>query len=106
MPDLEINMELLKMGLFWLIGGGGAAGLSFWVMNKIKAQRDFGAEYNRYLSIAIAATFGIIAYVAAVLLSYFPTPLNLQAWLEALFAAAFIAGGGSQVIHGRAKLRK
>lgn len=106
MPDLEINMELLKMGLFWLIGGGGAAALSFWAMTKIKAQKDFGAEYNRYLSIAIASTFGILAYVGAVFLSYLPTPAGTQAWLEALFAAAFIAGGGSQAIHGRAKLRK
>lgn len=105
MPELEINMDLIKLVLFYVIGGGGSAAFSFWAMTKIKAQKDLGAEGNRYLSIAISAATGIAAFVAAVFLSYLPMPATPQDWLEAVFAAGFIAGGGSQAIHGRAKLR-
>ena len=45
------------------------------------------------------------AYAASVGLGYQPEPVSQQAWVEALFAVAFVATGLSQVIHGRAKLR-
>ena len=83
----------------------GAGALTFWLMEKVPELRDLPSEGKRYASIIIAAVLSMAAYTASVALGYQPQPESQQAWVEVLFAVAFVATGLSQVIHGRAKLR-
>jgi hypothetical protein len=97
-------MELADF-LTWLIGGGGAAVLAFWLMEHLPLE-GLASEYRRYLSLAIAALVACAAFGISVALGYAETPVGWQAWLEALFAIIAVAIGGSQAIHGRRVLAR
>jgi hypothetical protein len=100
---MEIDRTLLETFLVWVLAGGGAGIVTFFVMDKWIPQ-ELGAEGRRYLSIAMAALLAMAAYAGAVGLSYLADPVTWQGWLESLFAVAFVATGLSQAIHGRARL--
>jgi len=101
MPD---NGQLYQM-LQWFVAGGGAGVVSYWLMERVPQLANLAAEYKRYASVALSAVLAMVAYSLAVALNYQASPGDLQGWLEALFAAASVAVGLSQVIHGRVKLR-
>jgi len=75
-------------------------------MEKVPELARLSSEAKRYASIAIAAILSMAAFSASVGLGYEPTPASTQAWVEALFAVAFVASGLAQVIHGKAVLAK
>ena len=91
--------------LLWFVTGGGAGTVSYWLMEHVAWLTYLKAEYKRYVSVALSAFLAMAAYAVAVGLSYQESPGNVQAWLEALFAAASVAVVLSQVVHGRRKLR-
>jgi len=101
MPE---NDQLFMM-LQWFVAGGGAGIVSYWLMEKVPQLKGLAAEYKRYASVALSAVLAMAAYALAVGLNYQTSPGDLQGWLEALFAAASVAVGLSQIIHGRRKLR-
>ena len=101
MPENDLLLKLLQ----WCVTGGGAGILSYWLMERVPQLAQLKAEHKRYASVALSAVLGAAAYAAAVGLSYQATPGTAQAWIEALVAAAGVATGLSQVIHGRRKLR-
>lgn len=98
-------MELNEF-LLWLIAGGGAGVVGYWLMNQVaKYWPDLSSELKRYLSLIIAAGLAMLAYYVQTLMSYVPTPETTQAWIEVLFSVAAVAIGLSQTIHGRFRLR-
>ena len=101
MPENDLLLKILQ----WCVTGGGAGILSYWMMEKVPQLAGLKAEHKRYASVALSAFLGAAAYAAAVGLSYQAAPGSAQGWFEALVAAAGMATGLSQVIHGRAKLR-
>ena len=101
MPE---NDQLYKI-LLWFVTGGGAGTVSYWLMENVAWLTYLKAEYKRYASVALSAVLAMAAYALTVALAYQAAPETVQAWLEALFAAASVAIGLSQMIHGRRKLR-
>jgi len=91
--------------LTWLVGGGGAAIVAYWLMEHLPLE-NLSSELRRYVSLAIAALVACAAFGISVALGYSETPAGWQAWIEALFAIIAVAIGGSQAIHGRLKLSK
>ena len=91
--------------LLWVIGGGGAGIVAYWLMEHIGLLGGLPSEQKRYVSLVLAAGLACLAFVAAVALSYKDDPGSAQGWLEALFAVAFLAVTAGQVLHGRLKLR-
>jgi len=101
MPENSQLFEVLK----WFVAGGGAGIVGYWLMENVPQLKGLAAEYKRYASVALSAVLAMVAYSAAVALGYQANPGDLQGWMEVLFAAASVAVGLSQVIHGRRKLR-
>ena len=95
----------LKVFLLWLVTGGGAGIVGYWLMDQVtKRFPDMTSELKRYLSLTIAAVLAMLAYYVQTVLAYVPTPETTQAWIEVLFSVAAVAIGLSQAIHGRIKL--
>jgi len=101
LPDTTLLSETLK----WLMSAG-AGTATYFLMEKVPPLARLSSEAKRYISIAIAAILSMAAFSASVGLGYEPTPATVQAWVEALFAVAFVASGLSQIIHGKVKLAK
>ena len=101
---MPANDQLYKI-LLWFVTGGGSGAISYWLMEHVPWLTYLKAEYKRYVSVALSAFLAMAAYAAAVGLNYQASPGDMQGWLEALFAAASVAMGLSQIIHGRRKLR-
>ena len=102
---MNVDSTLLFLFLTYMVEGGGAGVLTYFLMEKARFLAALTAEGKRYASIAIAAILAMAFFVFAVGLQYHPRPETAQAWLEALFAVAFMATGLSQILHGRLKLR-
>ena len=104
-PNPPPNTGSLADFLLWVIGGGGAGVIAYWLMEHIGLLGGLSSEWKRYVSLGLAAVLACLAFVAAVALSYKDDPGSAQGWLEALFAVAFLAVTAGQVLHGRLKLR-
>ena len=94
----------LQQVIFYLAGGGGAIVIAYWLFENTPWLVELAPKTKRIASLAVAATVAMLAYAAAVGLTYVDAPLNLQGWVEALFAVAFLATTGSQALHGLRQL--
>lgn len=103
---MDLDTSLLFQGLIWIVSGGGAGVLAYFLMEKIPAFANLSSEGKRYASVALAALCGIGAFLVAIVMLYRPEPETWRQWVEQLFAAAFVSVTTSQVIHGRAKLHQ
>ena len=99
-----MDIGLLAQVLAWVASAPGAGALTFWLMEKVP-EDVLSSEEKRYVSLTLAAIISMAAFACSVALGYLPQPANNQAWVESLFAVAWVATGLSQVMHGRAKLR-
>lgn len=102
---MSIDPALLSETFKWLMSAG-AGTVTFFVMEKVPELARLSSEAKRYLSIVMSAAIAMGAFAGSVGLGYEPQPASTQAWIEALFAVAFVASGLSQVIHGKAVLAK
>jgi hypothetical protein len=100
-----MDYTLLAQVLTWLFSGPGAGVITFYLMEKIPELAKLSSEAKRYVSLAMASVLAMGAFAGAVGLGYEAAPQSAQAWIEALFAVAFVSTGLSQVLHGRSKLR-
>lgn len=100
----NVDFELLKLALFWLIGGGGSAVATYFAIEKIPALSALPSEPKRWAGLGIAAALAMAGYAGAVGLQYVDAPVGWQAWMESLFAVGGFSAGLGQLIHGRAKL--
>lgn len=101
---MDTEVTALQQIILYLVGGGGAAIVSYWLLENVPQLTALTPKAKRVVSLALAATIAMLAYGAAVGLSYTETPVNVQSLLEALFAVAFLAVGGGQALHGLRKL--
>jgi len=95
-------MELSEF-LAWLVGGGGAAAVAYFLMERLPLG-NLSSEWRRYLSLVLAAVTACAAFGVTVALGYAETPADAKAWIEALFSIIAVSIGGSQALHGRLKL--
>ena len=95
---------LLKDFLFWIAGGVGSGAAAFWLFENIGFLSGLTPKPKRFWSLVVSAALAMLAYAASVVLGYSPTPADAQAWLQELFAIAFVAVNGSQLIHGALRL--
>jgi len=102
---MDIDTTLLFQFLVWIVTGGGASVATYLLMDKLPALTELTGEHKRYASLILAALFAMIGFLVVVALGYHPQPGSTQAWIENLFAVAFLSVTSSQTIHGRAKLR-
>ena len=102
---MDVDVSLLKQALSWIVAGGGAGIITYFVMENW-IPKTLSAEAKRYVSLAMAAVVAMAAFAGAVGMKYLADPVTVQGWTESLFSVAFVATGLSQVIHGRAKLRE
>ncbi len=101
---METDTTLLKQVLLWIVGGGGAMVIVYFVFEHSVRLDVLSPMLTRFASIVLAALLASLAFVVTVVLNYTPDPVGWQGWLEGLFAVAFVAVGGSQWLHGAKKL--
>ena len=101
---MDIDSTLLMQFLVWIAGGVGAGAVTYYLFENVPQLASLQPKLKRYGSLALSAVVAMAAFAAAVGLGYFDTPAGAQGWLEALFAVAFVAVGGGQVLHGAKKL--
>jgi len=92
-------MELNEF-LTWVLSGGGAGIVSYWLMEHLAFFVQLAAQYKRYVSLALAGGLAVLGYLAAVGMGYQVAPVEAKGWIEALFSVAGVAIGLSQLIHG------
>jgi len=102
---MSVDSTMLFLFLIWVVEGGGAGVVAYYLMEKVKQLANLNPEVKRYVSLAAAAVLAMAAFVVTVFLGYTPQPADAQGWLESLFAVAFLATNLSQIIHGRKQLR-
>ena len=98
--------DSLKTVLLWIIGGGGSAAVTFFLFENVAKLAALDPKPKRFASLGVSALLAMSAFSVAVAMTYLPTPLDWRAWLESLFAVAFVAVGGSQWIHGAYRLAR
>jgi hypothetical protein len=104
-PPSPGDDEALKMALLWIVGGGGAGAIAYWLMGNVSWLGDLASDKKRYVALGLSGLLAWLALGAAVGLEYLPDPGSGQAWLEQLFAIAFAAVATSQSVHGWRQLR-
>lgn len=91
--------------LVWVLSGGGAGIVAYWLMQRIEERANVSAEMKRYLSLLLAALAAVLAYFGSVWIGYEPQPETVKTWIEAVFSVIAIAIAASQAIHGFMRLR-
>lgn len=96
-------MELNDL-LTWILSGGGAGVVSYWLMEHLAFLVMLAPQYKRYVSLALAGTLAVVGYLIAVGMGYQVAPAEVKGWVEALFSVIGVAIGLGQLIHGAKKL--
>lgn len=99
-----MDWTALNEVLTWIVGGGGAAMLAYWLMTYIPALKQLEGEVKRYVAFALAALLGIGAWALLGWLTGEPWPETAQLWVTVLFRVAALAIIGSQIAHARKDL--
>lgn len=103
-----MQVQTLMELLVWVLSGGGAGILAYALIAQLDAVGVLTAwtkEAVRYLALAMAALFAVIASVGGMGLGYWAWPIGVTAWVETLFSVIAVALGLSQALHGAFKLR-
>jgi len=103
---VEFDNTLLRQALTWIVGGGGAAAVTYWLLENVSLLVNLSSEYKRYVSIALVVLFAWAAYGLSIAMTYEPKPGDFRELVESLVAIGGLALGIGQVVHGRLKLRK
>ncbi len=92
-------MELREF-LNWVISGGGAGVIAYWLLGRWGWFARQTAEIKRYVAIAATFILADIFWLAAVCAGYSQAPADTLGLIEQLFLTGTTAFGLSQVIHG------
>ena len=96
-------MELQDL-LIWILSGGGAGIIAYWLMENLAFLVQLPSQHKRYASLVIASGLAVLGYLASVGMGYQPMPETVKAWIEVLFSVIGVAIGLSQFIHGARKM--
>ena len=101
-------MEAFTLGeaIAWVLSGGGAGVIAYFLMEKVEFLADLGADYKRYVSIALTAALALLAWGAGLGMQYLAVPADWRGWIEAAFSTIAVALVTAQTIHGATALRK
>jgi len=101
------NGELtLGEGLTWVLSGGGAGVVAFFLIDRVPFLAKLMPDYKRYVSIGLVLVLCGLAWGASMLLQYTPVPRDWIAWVEQGFSIGFVGITTSLLIHGATDLRK
>lgn len=89
--------------LKWVLAGGAGA-VAYFLMERVPVLMRLEAEWKRYAALAISAGLACLGFLASVAMGYELQPVDVQAWIESLFAVVAVAVGLSQIIHARLRL--
>lgn len=96
----------LRLLITWVVSGGGAGVIGYWLMANIKWLANIpSAETKRYVSYAVVAVVAVVFYALGIGLAYTPVPVGWIGWVEQLVLIGTTAFGLSQLIHARIDLR-
>ena len=97
-------MELREV-LRWVVSGGGAGVLAYYIIARIKWPAEYPSERKRWITLAV--TFGLadISFVLMTLVGYEAIPLTALEWVEHLWLVGTTAFGLAQMIHATIDLR-
>ena len=90
--------------LLWVIEGGGAGWVTYWLMEQIGKNLNLSADVKRYISLLLPIVLAVGAYWAGVGVDVTPAPATLVEGLDAL-VAIIVAIISSQAVHGFTRLR-
>lgn len=96
----------LKEALAWIISGGGAGVIAYFLISKIPFLSKLKSEIKRYVSILLTAGLAVGFWVMSMVPGYTAWPEGWIAWVEGAFAIGFAAVVVAQAVHGRIDLRK
>lgn len=92
--------------LLYLVSGGGAAVVAYWLMEKVPFFQDIDRpDYKRYMAYALTGAIALWGWAAMMLMDYAFVPATWQAGVEQGFSVVCAAIVGNQVIHAGFKLR-
>lgn len=97
-------MELGEV-MIWLLQGGGAGIVTYWLMENLPFLVSLSSESKRYVSLLLTGVLSIGAFGIAVVLGYVAQPETAKVWIEAVFSVVAVALNFSLLIHGRQQLR-
>jgi len=94
----------MENGLTWLVSGGGAAIVTYWLMQNWKVLSELPPRWKRMASLLLPAPFAAVGYAVAIWMQYITTPVGGREWCEVLFGV-MSAAVLQQGIHGVRKLK-
>lgn len=97
--------ENLEGILTWVLGGGGAGWLAYWLIEQLNTGK-WDPFWKRVFSLTVTGLFGVLAYGVAVMFGYRPGCSDWQSWVEQIVAVIALAITTSQTIHGALKLER
>lgn len=95
----------LKEGLMWLVSGGGAGFLAFYLIDKVPALKNLGADHKRYVSIALVLGLVSAGWGLFMLMGYEPAPQDWRSGIEQWFSLAYTGLVTSLLVHGATDLK-
>lgn len=95
-----------KEGLAWVVSGGGAGILTYFLIDKVPFLAKLAPDYKRYASIAIVIVLAWGAWGLTMLMNYSPVPEDWRSLIETGFSITFVALTTSQITHGMRDLRQ
>ena len=99
----------LTDALVWIVSGGGAAYVGYWLVDNVPALARLIGDYKRYAAFALTAVVAVGAWCALTAVTGGAWPVDWRAWVSELFsvaATAIIAGQGLHAATTLAEYRR
>lgn len=96
-----MTLPSLLDAIVWVLSGGGAGALAYWLIERSGAVVDIPPRLKRPLAFAFTGLIAVGAYVGAVLMGYDQVPPDVFAWIEVLYSVVAAAILTSQLLHVR-----
>ena len=89
----------LRLFLTWIISGGGAGYVTYWMMEQFAVLTNLKPKPKRVVAFALSAALAMVGFGLAVAVAYIETPGTALGWIERLFAVGTTAFGLATLIH-------
>jgi hypothetical protein len=96
-------MDLASI-LTWVVSGGGAAIIGYWLCNNVPALAQLVGDYKRYAAAGVTAFVAVAAWALLTAGTGTAWPVGWWAWVSQLVGLAAAAFEGGQFIHAATTL--